>query len=184
LRVRAMGKVDPILEAFGRVISEVYWVENLGEAEEKLASFLENLDDDIREVLLERRRRICSDPESVLEAARLEAVALEVGGEDELLARFLMARSMLATLYLAQCTPGWQRMKPREKARILAPMYRASKALELAAQNLPGIDEERLGEAEKMIEEAAKRMDREGLLDELRSYIESVIAVLGVRDEG
>ncbi len=175
---------DPIVDAFSRVISEVYWVESLEEAEEKLARFLESLDGDLREVLLERRRRICGSPESVLEAVRLEAMALEFRGEDELVSRFLLARSILATSYLVQCTPSWQRMAPREKARVLAPLYRASKALELAAERLPRIDEARLREAEEMLEIAARRMDEEGLIDELRRYIEGVIAMLGVRDRG
>lgn len=174
---------DPITEAFSSVINDVYWVESLEEAEEKLASFLESMDDDLREVLLERRRRICGSPDTVLEAVRLEALALEVEREDVLVSRLLLAKSILATSYLVQCTEKWRSMGPREKARILAPLYRASKALELASQRLPSVDEARLREAEEMLEEAARRMDREGLIDELRRYIDSVMAVLGVRDE-
>ncbi len=179
-----MKRVDPIVAAFNRIIGEIYWVESLEEAEERLARFLEDLDDDLREVLLERRRKICGSPGAVLDAVRLEAMAMEVKGEDELASRFLLAKSILATSYLVQCTPRWSSMTPREKARVLAPLYRASKALELAVEGFPRIDEERLRDAEVMLEIAARRMEREGLIEELQSYVDRMLVTLGVKDEG
>ena len=167
------NRVDPVSEAFAKIIDEIYWEDDLSSAERRLAEFLESIDDDIRELLLERRKKICSDPSVLVEAVRLEAMATEAG-LDNPVARLLFAKSLLSTGFLIQCTPTWRKLTPREKARILVAMYRASKALELAAKRFPEVDELHLSHAEEMIELAARRAEEYGLIQELRDHIESL----------
>lgn len=177
------GRVDPVSEAFARIIDEIYWEEDLAVAERRLAKFLESIDDDLRELLLERRRKICSDPSVIIEAVRLETMATEAGLESPA-ARLLFAKSLLNTGFLIQCTPTWGRLTPREKARILVAMYRASKALELAAKRFPDVDELHLSHAEEMIELAARRAEEYGLIQELREHIARLADRLSRREEG
>ncbi len=97
---------DPIGEVFQRLIEEIYWVETLEEAERILAEKLRLLDEDLREVLLEKRRVYCRDIQSISEPIQLQFVAEQE--QDEGLKALLSIRSLISTGYLLQCTPSWQ----------------------------------------------------------------------------
>ena len=162
---------SPIQEAFNRIIREIYWEDSLEEAERRLASYLERMDEDLREVLLEQRRRFCNDPENIINIIRIEA--LSEAAEDDKTKEVLLLMSMIDALFLAQCTPAWARLAPREKARILAPLYRAWYGLRLATMNWPGrVDVLHLRHAYKMIDIAYERADERGILEQLYKYME------------
>ena len=174
---------DPIETAFRGVLGEVYWSETLEEAEEKLAGFLRSMDEDLREVLLERRRRFCSDKRRIagMLAALAEAEeAMEAGGPEGSTARAAFVGMLVASSYIMQCTPTWQTMEPERKARILAPLYRASYAYE---QYTRTGREEYLDEAARMVMIALRRAARMGVLDEVRDFVQEVIEELGLDDE-
>lgn len=163
---------DPVEEAFEKLMGELYWVESLEEAEERLAEFLESMDPDLREMLLERRRRLCSDSWRVASilgslVSAAEGAKARPGRES----RLALVSSMVASAYLMQCTRKWATLDPRTKAEVLAPLYRASYALKLAARQG---GEGPLEEAERMLEHALSRAYELGILDELREFIARV----------
>ncbi len=172
---------DPISEAFRRVIQEIYWVDDLEEAEEILTRYLEMIDDDLREVLLEKRRAICSDPTAVIELAKIDAVAQTT--DDSTTSKILVAKAMIDSGFLLQCTKGWAKLDPRTKASILAPLYRASYGLELALRNWPkSIDEVQLDHAFRMATIALERAEELGLIDEFNKYLDEMLERLGVKE--
>ncbi len=165
---------DPITEAFQKIIQEIYWIEDLEEAERILAEHLEMIDDDLREVLLERRRKICSDPLRVIELAHIEALIQST--DDTLTSKILMTKSMVESTLLLQCTKSWSKLTPREKARILAPLYKASYGLELALRGWPKhIDEILLDNALQMAATAWERAEEKGLVNELEEFLEKLM---------
>ncbi len=164
---------DPVEEAFEKLMGELYWVESLEEAIEKLAGFLESMDPDLREMLLERRKKLCSDAwrvasilGSLVQAA--EGARLSPGAES----RLAFVSSMVASAYLMQCTRKWQKLDPRTKAEVLAPLYRASYALKMAQRDPE--NEALIDEAERMLEHALSKAYALGILDELREFIARV----------
>ena len=164
---------SPIQEAFGRLIEEIYWIEDLEEAEHVLAERLEALDPDLREVLLEERKKICSDPNVLVEIIRLEALADSAEAAD--LREILLLRSILDMLFLVQCSPKWARMGAREKAHVLAPLYKAWHGLKLALKNYPStIDKMHLSIAYTMAEEAYERADKLGLINDVYKLLEKL----------
>ena len=164
---------SPIHDAFNKLIEELYWTDSLEESEERLAVHLEMIDDDLREVLLSERRKFCEDPESIIRIVRLEALAEDAHDED--LSSLLLLQSLIDLLLLAQCTSSWTKMTPREKAKILAPLYRAIYGLKLAGKNYPSsVDKMHLKEAYHMIEIAYARAEKIGLLGEVHDKIEEL----------
>ena len=165
---------DPVSQAFKRIIQEIYWVEDLDEAEEKLYEYLNMIDEDLREYLLEKRRRVCNNPLVVIEVARLNTAA-EVADTTEA-AKILLTKSIVESGFLLQCTKTWQKLSNREKARILAPLYKASYGLELALRDWPDkTDPIHLDHALRMASIALERADDKGLLDEFREYVDNII---------
>ncbi len=172
---------DPIAEAFRNVVQEVYWTESLEEAEKILEDYLNMIDDDLREILLEQRRRICEDPASVIELVRLNAIAEIADSED--LSKIILTKSMIESGFLFQCTRRWSTLDNATKSKILAPLYKASYGFELAMKNWPGsIDQVHLDIALQMASIALERADQLGILDEFREYIDSIVERL-VEDE-
>lgn len=161
---------DPIGEVFQKLIEEIYWVETLEEAERILAEKLRLLDEDLREVLLERRRVFCNDVQSISEPIQLQFVAEQEN--DNQMKVLLNIRSLISTGYLLQCTPSWHRMNPETKAKFLAPLYRASYAFELFIKTG---DKKYLSDAEKMLNILFERSKEHGLLKELNEHIEGVL---------
>ena len=161
--------VSPIHDAFNRIIQEIYWIEDLDEAEDTLAKYLEQIDPDLRAVLLDERKKICNNPEIVLELIRIDALADSVG--EKSIRELLLLQSLVDMLFLVQCSPKWARLGPREKARILAPLYKAFYGMRLAAKRYPNIDEIHLSVAFTMAEEAYERADRMGLVDDVYGLI-------------
>jgi hypothetical protein len=164
---------DPIEKAFEDFIAELYWSESLEEAEEKLEDFMRNMDRDLREALLERRRRICSNASLVARAGgalkgigALGLLPSNIPGELGVKARIVAA--IVNALFLVQCAPRWQELDLKVKARILAPLYRAAYAMKLASR--AGGDPNRLvEEALEMAALALDRISREGLLEEMEA---------------
>ena len=168
------GELNPIDKSFMELIEEIYWTEPLEEAERLLAEKLEEMDEDLRELLLERRRKLCSDKNNILEVVRLEAMA--EAAETATLAKLLLARSLLGAGFLMQCTLKWSRLAPREKARILAPLYKAAHGLDLALRKWPSsIDENHLEYAINMLDKALERAQELGVWDELREFMERMV---------
>ncbi len=162
--------VSPIEEAFDRIIREIYWIDSLDEAEERLTGYLEQMDPDLREVLLEERQKICEDPDVVIRLIRVEALA--DSAENRELRDLLLLRSLVEMLFLVQCSPKWADMNPREKAHILAPLYKAWHGMRLAAKPLPeSVDKIHLSIAYTMAEEAYERAERYGLVDDVFGLI-------------
>jgi len=173
---------DPVAQAFRKVISEVYWTDTLEEAEEILHSYLEMIDDDLREVLLKRRRKICENPENIIEIVRLEAAA-ELADNKEF-SKLLLTKSIVESGFLFQCTPKWSQLDNREKARILAPLYKASYGLELAVRDWPKrIDTFHLDHAFRMAAIALERAEEMGILDEFKEYIDDMIEKMQAEEE-
>ncbi|MCE4599446.1 MAG: hypothetical protein F7C81_04525 [Desulfurococcales archaeon] len=163
--------MDPIDKAFQDVIQEVYWSEPLEEAEEILREKLETMDEDLRELLLKRRREFCNNPSAVVEVIRLEAAA--EAAETELMSRILLARSLIGAGFLMQCTEKWANIDAKTKASILAPLYKAAYGLDLATRRWPeSIDEVHLDYAIKMLDKALERAEEHGIIAELRKFIE------------
>jgi hypothetical protein len=161
---------DPISEAFEEFVADLYWSESLEEAEEKLRRFIEDMDEDLREVLLERRREVCSDAGLVARAG-VALEELELGRQEfealrDLALKAAVAAALVNALFLVQCTPSWARMGAAEKAHILAPLYRASYALKLAARS-GGAAERLVDEALEMASIALDRVSEAGLLREM-----------------
>lgn len=163
-----MGSV--IDEVFDKIVEEVYWVESLDEAEEILASKLELMDEDLREILLERRRKICESPAHLSEPLRLQLIA--DAEEDPRVKVILEVNSLLSLGFLLQCTSSWQKMGAREKSRYLAPLYRASHAMKLFMKTG---DVRYLEDARNMIEIALERAQKDGLLDELNKHATPIL---------
>ncbi len=166
-----MLHVNPIDKAFQDIIQEIYWSESLEEAEEILREKLESMDEDLREILLKRRREFCSNPSAVIEVIRLEAAA--EAAETEIISRILLARSLIGAGFLMQCTDKWSRLNATDKAHILAPLYKAAYGLDLATRRWPeSIDEVHLDYAMKMLDKALERAEKQGIVAELRKFIE------------
>ncbi len=164
---------DPITKAFTDLIQEIYWTETLEEAEEILARHLEEMDEDLRSILLERRKKICENPEYAIEVIRLQA-ASDLA-DTELTAKLLLAKSLISAGFLMQCTPTWSKLSPREKARILAPLYKASYGLDLAVKKWPSsVDERHLDYSLNMMQIAYERAEALGIVEELSGYLEKV----------
>lgn len=166
---------DPVARAFEELVAELYWAEDLREAEERLEEFIRGMDEDLRELLLERRKRICSNPELVsragaalqgLEPSTLKSLPGDLGVKASVIAALVNA------LFLVQCTPTWSRMDPDSKARILAPLYRASYALRLASRG-GGDTAALIEEAVDMASIALDRISRAGLLEEMEALASS-----------
>jgi len=164
---------DPIESAFEEFIAELYWSESLEEAEEKLERFIREMDSDLREALLERRRRICSNTLLIARAGGA-LKSLGAGGvripslPGGLGVKARIVAAIVNALFLVQCAPRWQRLDARAKARILAPLYRAAHAMKLASRE--GKDAPRLvEEALEMAALALDRISREGLLEEMEA---------------
>ena len=173
---------NPVNEAFKRVIQELYWTETLEEAERILESYLNTIDDDLREYLLEKRRKICEDPMTVIEIIRLNTAA-EIADSAQA-AKILLTKSLIESGFLFQCTPKWSTLDNRTKAWILAPLYKASYGLELALRDWPSrIDEVHLNNAIKMASIALERAEELGILDEFRDYVDSIVEELEVSDD-
>jgi len=176
---------DPVSEAFRKIIQEIYWVDDLEEAEHILEEYLSMIDADLRTLLLEKRREICSSPRVALELANLESMLQTTeAADDETATKILLAKSMVDVGLLLQCTRSWSKMSPREKAYILAPLYKASYGLELALRSLPErVDERHLDYAVEMAEIALERAEERGLLDELEEHIDNLLGVSGEEEE-
>ncbi|MEB3807110.1 MAG: hypothetical protein GSR73_06320 [Desulfurococcales archaeon] len=173
---------NPVNEAFRKVIQELYWTETLEEAESLLEEYLEMIDSDLREYLLEKRKRICEDPTTVIELVRLNTAA-ELADSTQT-AKVLLTKSLIESGFLFQCTPKWSSLDNKTKARILAPLYRASYGLELALRNWPNdIDEIHLDNAIKMASIALERAEEIGVLDEFREYVDKIVETLEANDE-
>ncbi|MEB2835830.1 MAG: hypothetical protein GSR80_001439 [Desulfurococcales archaeon] len=162
---------DPISEAFERFIGELYWTETLEEAEEKLEDFMRNMDEDLREALLARRREVCSNRELVARTGlALHTLAIDRRAlrslPGDLGVRAAVVAAIVNALFLVQCTPSWSSLDPRVKAGILAPLYRASYALRLAARG-KGDARRLVDEALEMVSIALDRISAEGLIDEM-----------------
>jgi len=164
---------DPVAQAFRKVITEIYWTDTLEEAEEILESYLDMIDEDLREVLLSRRRKICENPEHLIEIVRLEAAA-ELADNQEF-SKLLLAKSIVESGFLFQCTPKWAELSNKEKARILAPLYKASYGLELALRDWPKkIDTFHLDHAFEMAAIALQRAEEMGILDQFKEYVDKM----------
>ncbi|MEB3844876.1 MAG: hypothetical protein LRS48_04255 [Desulfurococcales archaeon] len=161
---------DPISRAFRKIVEEIYWEDDVEEAVRRLQAYLEAMDEDLRSLLLEKRKKICSSPESVLNLIRLDALA--EASEDETVKKILILRGMTETLFLAQCTKRWSELTPALKARVLAPLYRASYGLEMTVKNPERVDALHLDQAERNLELAYTRADELGILDELYIYVD------------
>ncbi len=174
---------DPVNEAFRKVIQEIYWTDTLEEAESILVEYLNLIDEDLKEYLLEKRRRICEDPTSVIELVRLNTAAEVVDSAEA--AKILLTKSLIESGFLFQCTPTWSKLDNKTKAWILAPLYRASYGLELALKNWPkSVDEAHLDNAIKMASIALERAEELGILDEFREYVDSIVDELSSDDDG
>ncbi len=162
---------DPIAAAFRKIIEEIYWVDDLKEAEEILEKYLKNMDEDLREVLLERRREICNGNDAVINLIKLDALA-EAAEEDQV-RDALTLRSMIDTLFLSQCTQKWSELDPKQKAWILAPLYRASYGLELAMKKWPeSVDSVHLENVEKNLNIAFERARSISVIKELTEFLD------------
>ena len=178
---------DPIGDAFRSVIEEIYWEESLEKAEGILEEFIAGMDEDVRELLLERRKKICESPGDV-EDVRLYLALQAV--DDEKLVKLLELKLYVKSLFLVQCTSKWSKMSPREKAWILTPLYKASYGVELATRELESpLFEAHLEAAVRYLEEALRRISAAGLDSELESIIKrsidnvvSIISQAGDRD--
>ena len=167
----ALSGRDPIEESMRSVIQEIYWEESLEDAVSTLAKYLESMDEDLRELLLARRREICRDASAVVEVLRLEAAAEEA--DLEVASKLLFAKSLVAAGFLMQCTSKWERLSPSEKAEILAPLYKAAYGIELSLRDWPErIDEKHLDHALDMVGVAMERAERKSITKELRAFIE------------
>lgn len=174
---------DPVNEAFRSVVQELYWTDTLEEAEAKLAEYLNMIDEDLRAYLLEKRKKICGDPASVIELVRLNTAA-EVADSAQA-AKILLTKSLVESGFLFQCTPTWSKLDNKTKAWILAPLYKASYGLELALKNWPkSIDEVHLDNAIKMASIALERAEEIGILEEFKEYVDEVVDELADDDDG
>ena len=119
-------------------------------------------DEEQRRRLLEQRELFCRQlrvVETLAEA--LEGLA-EALGEDGAAAS--AAASALRTLK-AQCSPAWARLSPREKARILAPLYLALHHLRLATSRT-GDAKLHAEQAEALALLAEARLEETGLQED------------------
>ncbi|MCE4603511.1 MAG: hypothetical protein F7B20_00915 [Aeropyrum sp.] len=169
--------MDPVAESFRRIVEEIYWQESLEEAERTLEERIRNMDRDLRELLLERRREYCGDPKSVLSVLSLEALLSSDDNADSTEKKLAVLKAMVSSAFLLQCTPTWQELDSEEKAWILAPLYRASYGLELASKG-SHVDEFHLSHAVEMLEIALQRAEMLGLIEEMREHIEKLASKL------
>ena len=165
---------DPISHAFRKIIQEIYWIEDLGEAERTLKKYLDMIDPDLREYLLEKREKLCKDPLAIIEVLRISTAA-EVADTTEA-AKILLTKSLVDSGFLFQCTPKWQKLSNEEKAKILAPLYKASYGLELALREWPDrVDELHLDYALKMVTIALDIAEEKGILEEFKEYVDKIV---------
>ncbi len=164
---------DPIGDAFKSVVERIYWEESLERAEEILEDFIANMDEDIRELLLDRRKRICENPGD-LEDARLYLALQTV--DDEKIVKLLELKLYIKSLFLIQCTSEWSSMSPKEKAHILTPLYKASYGVELAAREIESpLFDAHLDASVASLEEALRRISEAGLDAELERIVKKSI---------
>ncbi len=154
--------VDPFDLWLEKVMRKLMSITDMNEAEKYLASELRKIRDE-REVLLERRARFCSDVTNVLKLIQVAQRLEELTPEDEEYYG-LMAQELAGLGLLLQCTPRWARAEPEEKARVLAPLY---KALYLLRSNDPSDVESAI----ELSEEALRRAEDMGLDKELTDFI-------------
>ncbi len=170
-----MSNTDPIDQAFRNIMEKIYWIEDSNEAEKELVKWLNKMDEDLKNLLLERRKKYCGNPMSIMEVIGLQNY-LDQNEENkkDIEYKIAMAKELIDMGLLLQCLQVWNDMEPKIKAKVLAPLYKASYAYELALKNgLNDIDETHLNKSIEMAEEALERADDLGLLSELRSYLES-----------
>jgi len=165
---------DPVSLVFRKIIKEIYWIEDLDEAEAILKEYLDMIDPDLREYLLEKREKICENPLHIIEVLRLSTAA-EIADTKEA-AKVLLTKSLVDSGFLLQCTPTWQKLSNSEKAKLLAPLYKASYGLELALREWPDrIDELHLDYALKMASIALDIAEEKGLLEEFKDFVEKLV---------
>ncbi len=128
--------MPPEAHALSRFLDEVAAKELVGlsDVEEEVQRLIEAVETDKeqRRRLLMQREKFCRQLHVVEQLAEtLEEFAETLGDEGTMASA---AASALRTLK-AQCSPAWARLSPREKARILAPLYLALHHLKLAASN-------------------------------------------------
>ncbi|MEB3859781.1 MAG: hypothetical protein LRS43_01065 [Desulfurococcales archaeon] len=170
-RMSLLAGRDPVEESMRTIIQEIYWSEPLDEAVKTLARYLESMDEDLRELLLSRRRELCQDSSAVIEVLRLEAAAEEA--DLEVASKLLFAKSLVAAGFLMQCTRKWEKLSPPEKAEILAPLYKAAYGIELSLRDWPErVDERHLDYALDMLEIAMEKAEKKSITRELRAFIE------------
>ncbi|MGC8573082.1 MAG: hypothetical protein ACP5L0_03650 [Caldisphaera sp.] len=170
-----MSDVDPIDQAFRNIMEKVYWIEDLNEAEVELVKWLNKMDNDLKQLLIERRKKYCGNPMSVFEIIGLQNY-LEQNEENkkDIEYRIAMAKELIDMGLLLQCLPIWNSIEIKVKAKVLAPLYKASYAYELALKNgIEDIDETHLNKSIEMAETALEKADDLGLLSELRSFVEN-----------
>ncbi|BAN90901.1 hypothetical protein [Aeropyrum camini] len=169
------SNVDPISEAFREVLEEIYWQESLEDAERRLEELISSMDEDLRELLLEKRREYCSNPEAVVSILSLEALlsSEDLRGLGQEYKQAMIAKAMINAAFLIQCTPTWGELAPDEKAWVLAPLYKASYGIELALRG-EGVDKLHLNHALEMLETALARAEMLGLVEEMREHIETM----------
>ncbi|BAA81300.1 hypothetical protein APE_2288 [Aeropyrum pernix K1] len=167
------SNVDPVSQAFKEVLEEIYWQESLEEAEKRLEEFIASMDEDLRELLLEKRREYCSNPEAVVSILSLEALlsSEDLKDVEQEYKQAMIAKAMINAAFLIQCTPTWSELTPDEKAWVLAPLYKASYGIELALKG-DAIDKLHLNHALEMLEIALARAEMLGLVEEMREHIE------------
>lgn len=174
---------DPIAQSFHENVVRRVAAMPEDEAIEWLARFIDEMDDDLKELLLERRRRLCSNlPEAVRQIEMMEAQALFIARIDRPLSKMMLAKGALMTLYLAQCTEKWPKLTPRERAWILVPLYKASAVID-DAENLirealargerpdPARLDELSEEASYLVSEAMRRMEKKNVMAELEDIL-------------
>ncbi len=164
--------MDPIDAAFEEFVSQVFWVESLEEAVSLVEEFIREMDRDLREVLLERRKTLCSNDERIASNLKAAAMALLLEDDEDFEVRVLALEVLLSQAFLMQCTPSWSKLDPRSKASILAPLYRASYALKLASKDG---DARLLDEARRMLGEAYSSAQKLGVLEELEELAKRVL---------
>lgn len=171
---------DPISEAFRKLVEELYWQDTLEDSEKMLEEWIKGMDKDLRSLLLERRRKYCQDPSSVLSVLSLEALMQDGGtglDDENWEKKIAVLGAMINSAFLLQCTDTWAKLDPEEKAWILAPLYRASYGLDLASRKTPA-DEVHLNHAIEMLETALHRAEMLGLVGEMKRYVEKMVKKL------
>ncbi len=168
---------DPIDMAFRNIMKKIYLIDNMEKAEKELRRFLSGMDKDIKDVLLERRKKFCKNPMQVIELISLQGYLESTDPEKEGMEyKLVMAKELIQIGLLLQCIFYWTKISNNIKAHILAPLYKASYAYELALREeisdpIGSINEKYLDESIELASYALDRAEEIGLLDELRDHI-------------